>query len=56
MPIYEFSCPHCGYKFERLQNVYDEDRTECPRCEKQADKIDSVPAPMVWGRGGTWNK
>ena len=29
---------------------------ECPRCERPAEKIDSVPAPMVWGKSGGWNK
>ncbi len=33
MPIYEFECPACGHRFERLQKLSDADPTDCPECK-----------------------
>lgn len=33
MPIYEFECPACGHRFERLQKLSDPDPTDCPECK-----------------------
>lgn len=42
MPIYEFSCPECGHKFELKFNIKDiVDLTRCPKCEKFARRIPS---------------
>ncbi|MCW5568623.1 MAG: zinc ribbon domain-containing protein, partial [Dokdonella sp.] len=31
-PIYEFECPACSHRFERLQKLSDADPTTCPEC------------------------
>jgi putative FmdB family regulatory protein len=47
MPLYEYRCPNCGRRFEKLQRRQDaEDRT-CPHCgaqdaEKQASSFAST--------------
>ena len=32
MPIYEFECPSCGERFDRLQKLSDPDPDSCPNC------------------------
>ena len=32
MPIYEFECPACGERFDRLQKLSDPDPDACPNC------------------------
>ncbi len=41
MPIYEYRCPKCGEKFEKLRSIRDDDNdVRCPRCE--AGKVERV--------------
>ena len=38
MPLYEYECPKCDYRFERL--VFHEDEgVACPRCEGEVRKL-----------------
>lgn len=39
MPIYEYECPDCGHRFERLQPVTAEEVEVCPNCGGQARRI-----------------
>ncbi len=41
MPIYEYNCPFCREKFEKLQRRADE-QPACPRCGKPAERSVSV--------------
>ena len=35
MPIYEYVCPHCGHRFEKLvRNIDGEQQVHCPRCRE----------------------
>lgn len=34
MPIYEYECKKCGYKFEQLQKMTDQPVRICPKCKK----------------------
>lgn len=34
MPIYEYECKNCGYKFEQLQKISEEQLSICPECQQ----------------------
>lgn len=51
MPIYEYLCQDCAYKFELKQSMKDEPVTTCERCGKVVSRIISAPAIMFKGTG-----
>ena len=53
MPIYEFECPTCGHRFERLQKLSDADPTECPDCHRNGVKR-RLTAPAFRLSGSGW--
>ncbi len=53
MPLYEFQCPKCGHRFERIQKYSDPDPKKCPECG--AGKIERLlHAPAVQFKGSGW--
>ena len=36
MPIYEYRCPQCGEKFEKLVRFGGTEPVQCPRCQSSA--------------------
>jgi len=49
MPIYEYKCQKCGYKFEEL--VFEEKETKCPKCNsKRIEKL--LPSSISIGKRG----
>ena len=47
MPIYEYACPICKARFERLRSMQDSDTVPCPDCGTQARRalsLFAVPA------------
>jgi len=32
MPIFEYTCSHCGHVFEKLVLTRNQDLPECPKC------------------------
>jgi putative FmdB family regulatory protein len=51
MPIYEYECIHCGYRFEVKQGFHDKPQAECPQCKKKAKRV-FHPAPIIFkGKG-----
>jgi len=36
MPIYEYRCPSCGEKFEKLVRFGSDAAVHCPRCDSDA--------------------
>ncbi|WP_440222084.1 FmdB family zinc ribbon protein [Dokdonella sp. MW10] len=53
MPIYEFECPACGHRFERLQKLSDPDPTDCPECGGTGVKR-CLTAPAFRLSGSGW--
>lgn len=51
MPIYEYVCEGCAYRFERKQSMKDEPVTTCERCGKTVTRLISSPAIMFKGSG-----
>ena len=55
MPIYEYQCPDCGYRFEQLQKISDEPIRVCPNCSEQhLKKLVSQTSFVL--KGGGWYK
>jgi len=50
MPIYEYSCPFCSFRFERIRSRPTPAET-CPQCGKEAPRIISLTAPGGSGSG-----
>lgn len=45
VPIYEYQCPSCGARFERLTRMGASDRPACPACgAAEAERLISVVA------------
>lgn len=51
MPIYEYLCDGCAYRFERKQSIKDDPVTTCERCGKSVTRLISSPAIMFKGSG-----
>lgn len=51
MPIYEYLCEGCSYKFEVKQSMKDEPLVTCERCGKPVKRLISSPAIMFKGSG-----
>ena len=53
MPIYEFRCPACGERFDRLQKLSDPDPDSCPNCGATGVRR-QVTAPAFRLAGSGW--
>src|SRR5512143_2166655 len=53
MPIYEFECPSCGDRFDRLQKLSDPDPQTCPQCGASGVRR-RVTAPSFRLAGSGW--
>ena len=51
MPIYEYQCGSCEYRFEVKQGFNDAPLTTCGRCGGAVTKLISAPAIMFKGDG-----
>ena len=51
MPIYEYLCQDCSYRFELKQSMKDEAVATCEKCGKSVGRIISAPAIMFKGSG-----
>jgi putative FmdB family regulatory protein len=52
MPIYEYYCKGCDFKFELLQNIKENQSAECPKCNKLAKRQVSLPGGLVFKGSG----
>lgn len=51
MPIYEYLCEGCSYKFEVKQSIKDAPLAACERCGKPVRRLISSPGIMFKGSG-----
>ena len=51
MPLYEYECKDCGFKFEALRERKEESPVPCQKCGKETDKLVSVFSHKVNGGG-----
>ncbi len=48
MPLYEYICPTCDHRFEKLQSM-SSTGADCPNCEQPAKRAISVFASVTKG-------
>ena len=52
MPLYEYECRKCHFRFERIQKYSDPLVRKCPKCKTgRVDKLISAPAVQFKGTG-----
>jgi putative FmdB family regulatory protein len=51
LPLYEYRCTQCGYRFERIQSFSAEPETECPKCHGSLMRPLTAPAFQFKGAG-----
>ena len=63
LPVYEYECSHCRFRFELRQRFETEPVSICPRCQEKARRVlHSVPVIFKgsgfyvtdYGRGTGW--
>jgi putative FmdB family regulatory protein len=53
VPLYEYQCPKCGHRFERIQKFSDPDPKKCPKCGAGKPKR-QLTAAAVQFKGTGW--
>jgi putative FmdB family regulatory protein len=51
MPIYEYECGECSWRFEKRQRFHDEPVAECPKCQSKSRRI-MVPSQIIFKGSG----
>ncbi len=51
MPLYEYECQKCHYRFEKLQRLSDPPPAKCPECGGKVSQLLSAPAVQFKGSG-----
>ncbi len=51
MPIYEYECSHCRFRFERKQGFDDAAEAVCPQCGQRAHRV-FHPTPVIFKGSG----
>ena len=51
MPVYEYECGHCRFRFEMRQGFDAEPAAACPRCQGSARRV-FHPLPLLFKGSG----
>lgn len=51
MPLYEYQCESCQFRFEKIQKFSDPPADVCPKCAGAVKKLPSSPAIQFKGSG-----
>ena len=52
MPTYEYECTHCGYNFEKSQNMTDKPLEKCPKCGKKIKRLIGSGSGIIFKGSG----
>ncbi len=52
MPMYDYQCDSCGYRFEARQQFHDEPLTECPKCSGAVHRV--IHSAGIIFKGSGW--
>lgn len=52
MPLYEYECPKCGTRFEKIEKVDAPHKQKCPKCGACAERL--LAAPAIQFKGSGW--
>lgn len=59
MPLYEYSCSHCGHEFSDVLKIDDRNKPKespCPQCELQGTIDQKIGAPRIVAGVGDFRK
>jgi putative FmdB family regulatory protein len=51
LPIYEYECNSCHFRFEKRQGFDDAPLAECPKCQATGRRV-FYPAPVIFKGSG----
>jgi putative FmdB family regulatory protein len=51
MPIYEYECSECSWRFEKKQRFHDDPVADCPKCQSKSRRI-MVPSQIIFKGSG----
>jgi len=51
VPLYEYLCPKCGHRFEKIEGQNASMKKKCPKCGAKAERVQSAPAIQFKGSG-----
>ncbi len=51
MPLYEYRCTQCGYRYEKIQKFGAEPETVCSKCGGELERPLTAPALQFKGAG-----
>lgn len=51
MPLYEYQCAQCGYRYEKIQKFNSEGDSACPKCGGELHRPLTAPALQFKGAG-----
>lgn len=51
MPLYEYRCKQCGYRYEKIQKFNAEPETTCVKCGGELERPLTAPALQFKGAG-----
>lgn len=52
MPLYEYECASCHYRFEKIESYSAPEKQKCPKCGKMAGRV--LAAPAIQFKGSGW--
>ena len=56
MPIYDYTCSHCGHLVEVIHGIHETGPRFCPSCGAESTMRKGFAAPAVHFKGSGWAK